>query len=177
MYNALQRGIEPELIAVCRRFGIDLVVYNPLAGGLFSGKLKTKDVPADGRFSDDGGVRGQLYRERYFKDATFDALRLIEPVVQKHSLTLVETAFRWLRHHSQLNLKHPGNDGIILGVSSQQQLETNLADLEKGPLPEEVVRVLDEAWLVAKSTAAHYWHGKLEYSYDTYKALLEEPQS
>lgn len=171
MYNAIQRNIEPELIAVCRRYGLDIVVYNPVAGGLFSGKIKSKDVPAEGRFSDTSSLMGQRYRERYFQDATFDALRLIEPVVQKHNLTMLETAFRWLVHHSKLNIKD-GNDGILIGVSSPHQLEANLTDIEKGPLPEEVVKVLDEAWLVTKPTAAYYWHGKLEYSYDTVKALL-----
>lgn len=176
MYNAIQRTIEPELITVCRRFGMDIVVYNPIAGGLFSGKIKTNEIPAEGRFSNTNKAVGENYRKRYFQDATFDALRLIEPVVQKHGLTLLETAFRWLTHHSQLNIKDGGNDGIIIGVSSQQQLEANLKDLEKGPLPEEVLKTLDEAWLVAKPTAANYWHGELKYTYDTRKALLEEPR-
>lgn len=68
-----------------------MVVYNPLAGGLFSGKYKTQDVPKEGRYSDTS-MTGEMYRKRYFKDATFDALRLIEPVVQKHNLTLLEVS-------------------------------------------------------------------------------------
>lgn len=171
MYNAIQRSIEPELIPTLKRYGLDIVVYNPVAGGLFSGKIKTHDVPASGRFSNTSSMMGQRYRERYFKDATFDALRIVEPVVQKHNLTLIETAFRWLVHHSKLDIGAGRPDGIILGVSSQQQLESNLTDLEKGPLPEEVIKVLDEAWLIAKPTAANYWHGELKYTYDTQKAL------
>jgi aflatoxin B1 aldehyde reductase len=171
MYNAIQRNIETELIPVCRRFGIDIVVYNPIAGGILSGKYKTSEVPAEGRYSNVSSMQGQRYRERYFKDATFDALRVIEPVVAKHNLTLLETAFRWLLHHSELNIKSGGNDGLIIGVSSQQQLESNLADIEKGPLPEEVLKVLDEAWAVAKPTAANYWHLDLKYGYDTVKEL------
>jgi aflatoxin B1 aldehyde reductase len=50
-----------------------------------------------------------------------------------------------------------GNDGIIIGVSSFQQLEGNLADLEKGPLPEDVVQALDEAWMIAKASAPVYF--------------------
>lgn len=99
-----------------------------------------------------------MYRERYFKDATFDALKFIEPVVQKHKLTLLETALRWCVHHSKLKVSPEGNDGVIIGVSSFGQLEGNLRDLEKGPLPEEVVQCLDEAWLnITKSTAPLYW--------------------
>jgi len=174
MYNAIQRNIETELIPVCRRFGIDIVVYNPIAGGIFSGKYKTNEIPTEGRYSNTFSMQGERYRERYFQDATFDALRVIEPVVQKHNLTLLETAFRWLLHHSKLNIKDGGNDGLIIGVSSQQQLESNLKDIEKGPLPEEVLKVLDEAWAITQPTAANYWHLDLKYGYDTVKQLDEK---
>jgi aflatoxin B1 aldehyde reductase len=50
-----------------------------------------------------------------------------------------------------------GNDGVIIGVSSFPQLEGNLSDLEKGPLPEEVVQALDEAWMIAKASAPVYF--------------------
>ncbi|PNS20226.1 hypothetical protein CAC42_5676 [Sphaceloma murrayae] len=171
MYNAITRSIESELIPVCRRYGLDVVVYNPVAGGIFSGKYKSSDVPAEGRFSD-AAQSGSMYRGRYFKDATFDALRIVEPVVEKHGLTLIETALRWMVHHSKLEIAPKGNDGIIIGVSNMGQLEGNLKDLEKGPLPEEVVKALDEAWLVCKPTTANYWHLDLKYTYDTKKALF-----
>ncbi|OAT00173.1 uncharacterized protein BDCG_16500 [Blastomyces dermatitidis ER-3] len=156
MYNTITRSIETELIPACRRYGIDVVIYNPLAGGLLSGKYKSAEIPATGRFADRS--LGANYRKRYFRDANFDALRIIEPVVQKHNLTLIETALRWVHHHSALNIgtDPSSRDGIIVGVSSFEQLQANLADIEKGPLPEEVVKALDEAWLVAKATATHH---------------------
>lgn len=99
-----------------------------------------------------------MYRTRYFKDSNFEALRMMEEVAQKHSLTLLEIALRWCIHHSQLKTRAKGgNDGVIIGVSSFAQLESNLADLEKGPLPEEVVKALDEAWMIAKATAPVYF--------------------
>lgn len=61
MYNAIQRSIEPELVTVCRRFGIDIVVYNPIAGGIFSGKYKSNEVPKEGRYSDSMSY-GAMYR-------------------------------------------------------------------------------------------------------------------
>jgi aflatoxin B1 aldehyde reductase len=156
---AVARSIEPELIPCCRKYNIDIVVYNPLAGGIFSGKIKSKDmVPESGRFSNTSERTGQMYRERYFKDATFEALRIIEPVAEKHNLTLLEIALRWCIHHSQLKTRAKGgNDGVIIGVSSFEQLESNLKDLEKGPLPEDVVQALDEAWMVAKASAPNYF--------------------
>ncbi|MCJ1289591.1 hypothetical protein MMC34_001124 [Xylographa carneopallida] len=165
MYNAITRSLETETIVACHRYGIDVVVYNPLAGGIFSGKYKGHEVPTEGRYSDTA-KSGGMYRKRYFRDATFDALRLIEPVAQKHNLTLLEIALRWCVHHSALKMTNGGRDGVIIGVSSLSQLKSNLTDLEKEPLPDEVVKVLDEAWLVTKPTTPNYWHLDLKYTYD-----------
>lgn len=189
MYNAITRSLEHELIPACKRYGLDVVVYNPIAGGLFSGKYKTKDIPKEGRYSDAVGRMGDMYRKRYFKDSTFEALQIIEPVVAKHGLTMVETALRWVVNHSALNIKD-GNDGVIIGVSNIDQLDQNLKDCEKGPLPEEVLQALvcllkvslkiellpltlskDKAWKVSQRDTPNYWHLDLKYTYDTRKAL------
>ncbi|KAL2152753.1 hypothetical protein VTH82DRAFT_5938 [Thermothelomyces myriococcoides] len=171
MYNAVTRNIEAELIPACRRYGLDIVVYNPIAGGLFSGKIKSKDmVPEDGRFSDKA-FSGRQYRARYYRDSTFQALQLVEQAAEKAGLTVIETALRWLVHHSALKVKD-GNDGVIIGVSRLEQLDENLTHLEKGPLPEEVVNALDEAWAVSRANTANYWHGPIEYTYDTREALF-----
>ncbi|TEA21655.1 Aflatoxin B1 aldehyde reductase member 2 [Colletotrichum sidae] len=171
MYNVITRSIDAELIPACRRYGLDIVVYNPIAGGLFSGKIKSKDiVPTEGRFSDNHGTGGN-YRARYFRESTFKALQTIEAAVEKHGLSIIETALRWTVHHSGLKIKD-GNDGIIIGISSVSQLEDNLNHLEKGPLPDEVVKALDEAWLVSRADTTNYWHKDLEYTYDTRDALF-----
>lgn len=65
-----------------------------------------------------------------------------------------------------------GRDGVIIGVSSLAQLEGNLKDLEKGPLPQEVVDALDDAWMITKPTTPNYWHLDLKYTYDTQQALF-----
>lgn len=171
MYNCITRSIEAELIPACRRYGLDIVVYNPIAGGLFSGKVKSTDmVPAEGRFSDTA-QSGKMYRNRYFKESTFKALQTIEAAVDKAGLTMIETALRWTVHHSALKIKD-GNDGIIIGVSSAAQLEDNLTNLEKGQLPDEVVKALDEAWQITKVDTVPYWHLDLKYGYDTREALF-----
>lgn len=82
-----------------------------------------------------------MYQARYFKDNYFNAIEVIRPVAEKHNLTLVEVALRWVIHHSQLNYKD--RDGVIIGCSSVEQLESNLKDFEKGPLPDDVVQALD----------------------------------
>ncbi|KAL3496511.1 NADP-dependent oxidoreductase domain-containing protein [Aspergillus germanicus] len=170
MYNAITRSIETELIPACRRYGLDIVIYNPIAAGVLAGKYRSPDVPAEGRYSAQSPT-GHTYRDRYFKDCTFQALKIIESAAAKHGLTMAECAFRWIRHHSQLRMGADGNDGVVIGVSSLAQLESNLEDLEKGPLPEDVVKAFDEAWMLTKADAVFYWHGKLEYAYDVQKAL------
>lgn len=172
MYNCITRTIEAELLVACRRYGLDIVVYNPIAGGLFSGKIKTKDmIPESGRFSTVNAGQGSSYRKRYFRDSTFKALQIVEAATEKAGLTMIETALRWTVHHSALRIKD-GSDGIIIGVSSVSQLEDNLTNLEKGPLPEEVVKALNEAWEVSKVDSAEYWHGDLKYEYDTNQSLF-----
>ena len=172
MYNVITRNIETELFVACRRYGLDIVIYNPIAGGLFSGKIKSKDiVPESGRFSDVSKFSGDAYRKRYFRESTFKALQVIEAAIEKHNLSMIETALRWTVHHSQLKIKD-GNDGILIGVSSVEQLENNLDNLEKGPLPEEVVQALDEAWRVSKADSTEYWHGELTYGYNPHEVLF-----
>jgi len=114
-------------------------------------------VPTEGRFANVSKHSGKMYRDRYFHDTTFDALQLIEPVVKQHNLTLLETALRWCVHHSALKTGTRGNDGVIIGVSSLGQLESNLRDLEKGPLPDEVLQALDDAWGLLKYKGPTYW--------------------
>ncbi|KAG8855169.1 hypothetical protein FRB96_007207 [Tulasnella sp. 330] len=95
MYNAITRAIEAELVPCLRHFGIRLVIYNPLAGGLFSGKiLSADDMVEKGSRFDDTAQQGKNYRARYFRSAYFDALQKIKAVADKSNLTMTEIALR-----------------------------------------------------------------------------------
>jgi len=155
MYNAITRSMESELVPCARKYGIRLVVYNPLAGGFFAGKIASVNDPAPtgGRFDASAGGMGVMYRSRYLKDGFFRALPLLKEVADKHNLRLTEIALRWLQHHSVLT----PDDGIILGASSAAQLEQNCADSEKGPLPDDVVAALDEAAKIVGTDVPTYW--------------------
>ncbi|PIL23923.1 hypothetical protein GSI_13674 [Ganoderma sinense ZZ0214-1] len=100
-----------------------------------------------------GSKLGAMYRARYLKHGYFDALNYLKPIAEKHQLRLTEIALRWVQHHSVLTPQ----DGVILGASSVAQLEQNLEDSEKGPLPKEVVKALDEARLIVGASAPTYW--------------------
>ncbi|KAK0625109.1 aldo/keto reductase [Bombardia bombarda] len=172
VYNCMQRGIEPELIPACRRYGLDVVIYSPIVGGLLSGKvaLSKSIVPTEGRFSNK--FLGGVLREKYFKDSTFDAVAELKETADRFGVGMIEVALRWLVHHSMLDIKG-GKDGIIIGVSNLGQLEENLGYIEKGgPLPEEVLAALDRMWTIAQPGAGPYWHLALEYGYDTQEVLF-----
>lgn len=160
----MTRSVEAELIPACRHYGLDFVVYSPTAGGFLSGKYASKtELPKDGRFSD-SYLRGQWARSRYFQDSNFAAVELIRAASEKHRLTMIDVALRWLVHHSKLNILS-GNDGIIIGISKLDQLGSNIDALESKPLPDDVVEALESAWLLAKPQSTNYWHGELTYSY------------
>ncbi len=82
----------------------------------------------------------------YYRDSTFAALDELERAASRHGLSMIEVALRWLVHHSELNIKDGGNDGIVIGVSRLEHLSTNLDSLEKGPLPEDIVESLNRVW-------------------------------
>ncbi|KAI0697761.1 Aldo/keto reductase [Cytidiella melzeri] len=146
IYNPVHRKVEPELFPCLRKYGISFYQYSPLGGGFFTGRYRSlEDKPEQGSRFDSTHAAGQAYRKRYWNDAHFKALGLVETVAEKHNLTLAEIALRWASHHSQMKKEY--GDAVIVGGSSTKHIKQNLLDLEKGPLPEEVVQVLDEAWL------------------------------
>ncbi|KAF8140787.1 NADP-dependent oxidoreductase domain-containing protein [Mycena galopus ATCC 62051] len=145
IYNALHRGVEPELIPCLRAYGISFYVYNPLAGGFLTSRY-TRDqsvFDSSDRFNPDRrhGAHGRM---RYWNEPNFKALDLLRPAIAPNGITESEAALRWLAHHSVLR-KELG-DAIIIGVGSKKHLEENLDALDKGPLPDDVVVALDAGW-------------------------------
>ena len=135
MYNVLARGIEDEYLPFCKRFNIAVVPYNPLAGGLLTGKQSKQRGPIPGtRF--DGN---KLYLDRYWHDDYFAAVEELAGVAREAGKTLVELAFQWL-------LSQPQVDSIILGASSMEQLEENLKACQGGPLDESLLARCDTVW-------------------------------
>ncbi|KAL7948434.1 Aldo/keto reductase [Trichoderma barbatum] len=167
LYNATTRNLETEVIPACRRFGLEVVIFSPLGGGLLTGRYKAvDDEEQQGRFSNNTFL-GPILRSMYFNESLFKALDVLRLAAETHNLTMPEVALRWIVHHSALKFaKDGGNDGVILGVSKVSQLDQNVLDLQKGPLPEDVVKALDAAWTIAKSTSPNPWHTPLVYTYE-----------
>ncbi|KAF8936923.1 hypothetical protein BGZ58_003525 [Dissophora ornata] len=154
MYNAIARNVQYELLPCLRALNISFYAYNPIAGGLLSGKHKFEELEGeDGRFNPKSKF-GKVYRDLYWNSLSFEAVKNVENAASGHGMTLIESALRWMKHHSGLG----PNDGIVIGASSIKHLEDNLRDLEKGPLPKQVVDVMAEAWEHVKVVSPpYYW--------------------
>ncbi|KAF8892596.1 Aldo/keto reductase [Infundibulicybe gibba] len=157
LYNAIHRGVEPELFPCLKKFGISFYEFNPLGGGFFTDRYQSlDDKPEPGSRFDPGKHQGMNYRSRYWNEPHFEALNRIRSVAQQHGLTMAEIALRWISHHSLMKREH--GDAVLIGASSLAHIKQNLLDLEKGPLPEGVVQALNDAWLSVKAHAVNYYH-------------------
>ncbi|KAM8926955.1 aflatoxin B1 aldehyde reductase member 2-like [Pelodytes ibericus] len=160
MYNATTRQVETELLPCLRQLGMRFYAYNPLAGGLLTGKYKYEDKDKEqtpSRFF--GNSWAEAYRNRYWKKHHFQAIDVVERALEEaygaERPSLTSAALRWIYHHSHLQ----GNqgDGVILGMSSMVQLLQNLAGAEEGPLVPSVVTAFTQAWNLVAHDCPNYF--------------------
>jgi aryl-alcohol dehydrogenase-like predicted oxidoreductase len=145
MYNLLARGIEQEYLPMCREFGVSTVVYNPLAGGLLTGKHRGETTPAPGtRFENN-----QLYLDRYWHPAYFEAVEQLRTIAKGAGRSLVSLSLNWLLHHTTA-------DCLILGASRLEQFEENLRAIKEGALPEDTVEACDRVWYGLRGITPRY---------------------
>lgn len=151
MYNALCRNVEPELFPAIRSLGMRFYAFNPLAGGLLTGKhMQDEKLEGDGRFA-----RLKSYRDRYWKQSYFDAIGEIKKACEAENIPMAEAAYRWLVNHSNMNAEI--GDGILLGASRIEQMEQNLIAATKGELPQSILDAMDAAWEIAKPDSPAYF--------------------
>jgi aryl-alcohol dehydrogenase-like predicted oxidoreductase len=145
MYNLLARRIEQELIPCCREFNLALLPYNPLAGGLLSGKHQIEAVPTDGSRFD----RMAFYRDRYWHPENFAAVEKLKRIAADAGRSLVELALAW-------TIQQPGITSAILGVTRLEHLQSALAVLDQPPLTPETLAACDEVYLPLRGIAPIY---------------------
>jgi aryl-alcohol dehydrogenase-like predicted oxidoreductase len=145
MYNLLARRVEAEYAACAEHFGWSTLAYNPLAGGLLTGKhRRPEDEPAAGtRFT-----KG-MYRDRYWNPVQFAAVERLRGVAEEAGLSLVELALRWV-------LGRPLVNGILLGASSHEQLVANLEAVDGPSLDQDTLDACDEVWAGVGGVAPAY---------------------
>lgn len=151
MYNSLARKAENDLFPCLRSCGIRFYAYNPLAGGILSGRYKNEDEKIDaGRF-----VNRPNYISRYWKKSFFAALKIIRTECESENLPMAEASLRWLAYHSLLD--STSLDGIIVGASKLEHLQQNLDAICKGPLPERLVEAYNKAWEIVQDDSPEYY--------------------
>lgn len=145
MYNLLARGIEEEYLPFCKQFGVAVVPYNPLAGGLLTGKHSHRTDPIPGTRFDKNG----LYMARYWHDDYFAAVEELSEIARQAGKTLVQLALQWL-------LSREPVDSIILGASRLEQLDENLKAGEGGKLDKSILARCDAVWKRLRSITPKY---------------------
>ena len=111
-YNILSRRFERENPALCRKYGVAVIPYSPLAGGFLSGKYrKGKPVPDSRRA---GGLKGFMSDEK-----SWNVIGTLERMGKKRGKTILQMALAWL-------LAHEWMTAPIVGASTPEQLGNSL---------------------------------------------------
>jgi aryl-alcohol dehydrogenase-like predicted oxidoreductase len=119
-YNLLFREVERELFPLAQEEGLAVIPFNPLAGGLLSGKYNHGDTPEKGRFSAELGGFGQMYHARYWHEREFETVAKVQEIATQHSMPITTLSVAWI-------LANPAITSVILGASHVEQLTDTLA--------------------------------------------------
>lgn len=120
-YNLLFRQNERELFPLCREEGIAVIPYNPLAGGMLTGKHRRSETPAEGRFA--LGKAAKMYTERYWHDREWDTVDAFVKMAGQAGLEPATLAVAWV-------IANPVVTAPIIGASRPEQLDAILAAAE-----------------------------------------------
>ncbi len=144
MYNLLARGIEQEYLPMCKQYGVSTVVYNPIAGGLLTGKQPRTEPLAGTRFD-----KNRMYLDRYWHPAYFDAVDELQAAAQAAGRSLVSVALNWL-------LRHTAADCVILGASKLEHLVQNIGACGEGGLDDATLAAIDAVWAKLRGVTPKY---------------------
>ncbi|WP_433705083.1 aldo/keto reductase [Paraburkholderia sacchari] len=119
-YNLLFRQIERELLPLAGEEGLAVIPYNPLAGGLLTGKYQRDSAPAEGRFTQSVGVAGKMYHERYWHAREFETIETLRGIVAQAGQSLTTASVAWV-------LANPLVTSVLIGASRPEQLDASIA--------------------------------------------------
>lgn len=151
VYNPLTRRAEVELNDCLNNFGMRFYAYNPMCGGLLTGRYGAyTDTPADGRFT-----HRPNYQGRYWKKSFFDAFKVLQSACEKHEMTTIEATYRWLAYHSMLDADR--GDAILIGASRLSHLKQNMEAVKAGPLSNDMIEAFETVWTITKGDSPEYF--------------------
>jgi 1-deoxyxylulose-5-phosphate synthase len=134
-YNLLFREFERELFPLCIDEGIGVIPYNPIAGGMLSGKHDRTKPPDEGtRFA--LGNAAKTYQDRYWHDNVFDTVDELVKIASDAGIPLPTLAVAW-------TLRHPAITAPIVGASRPEQLDATIAAVDT-VLDDDLVERLNE---------------------------------
>jgi L-glyceraldehyde 3-phosphate reductase len=129
-YSMLNRWIEPELLDTLEREGVGCIVFSPLAQGMLSDKY-LDGIPEGSRASRDGSLsRGMI------TDQVVEKIRALNDLAQRRGQSLAQLALAW-------TLRDPRITSTLVGVSSLEQLEANVAALDNLELSDDELADID----------------------------------
>jgi aryl-alcohol dehydrogenase-like predicted oxidoreductase len=133
-YSLLVRGIERDVLPTCRRYGMGVIPWSPLAGGWLSGRWrKGQDAP--------DSTRAQRLPQRYdlslpANQRKLDAVEELAQLAERAGISLIHLALAFV-------LRHPAVTSAIVGPRTMEQLQSQLG-AEEVELPDEVLDRIDE---------------------------------
>ena len=133
-YNLLFRQVERDMLPFCEEDGVGVIPYNPIAGGLLSGKHSGSAPPPEGRFT--LGWAGQMYQERYWNERAFETVEALRKLADQAGVSLVTLSVAWV-------LANKAITAPIIGASRPEQLDASLAAAEY-KLDPDLKRQMDE---------------------------------
>lgn len=118
-YSLLFREIERELLPLADEEGLGVIPYNPLAGGLLSGKYRTGAKPEENtRFT--LGTAGGMYQDRYWNERSFNTVAQLQAVADEAGVPLATLSVAWVMADARITAP-------LLGASRPEQLDATLA--------------------------------------------------
>jgi aryl-alcohol dehydrogenase-like predicted oxidoreductase len=135
VYNLITRGIEVELIPFLDTQNIALTIYNPIAGGLLSGKYDFQKGPQDHTLF----ATNRMYLNRFWLKENFIAIKKLTEIAESYGISMLQLAYKWC-------IQNRAVASTISGVSNLSQLKQNISILEGGPLDQEIITACDEVW-------------------------------
>ncbi len=143
-YNLLDRRIERELLPVCESYGIGVIPWSPLGGGMLTGKYKRDQASPEGaRYSE-----GKFRQGKPVSDATWDVVEGLRQLCDEKGVAMDGFALAWVA--AQKTVTSP-----IIGPKTMEQLEDNLKALEIEVTDEDKAKV-DELIAPGTSVAEYY---------------------
>jgi len=132
-YSILRRAIEAKILPTCDCEGVGQIVFSPLAQGALTGKYRGGQRPARSRALDD--ARNTLM-SAFLEPDVLERVDALTPLADELGVSLGQLALAWC-------LRQPGVASALVGVTSLQQLEQNVA-ASGLRIPDEIAARIDE---------------------------------